>query len=120
MPESRHPSSCHCKEDGTWVVKGAFSNNGDEVFVSSVTDARTFARFSRLLDTNPNDWVLQRKFETVSVASDAGPLYPCVGVYTINGQAAGVYARASTGPITDYSALDVALLIAEDEIAEQR
>jgi len=63
--------------------------------------------------------VRQRRFETVPIHSQAGPLYPCVGVYTINGRAAGIYARAGTRPVTDYSALDVAILITEDEIAEE-
>jgi hypothetical protein len=31
----------------------------------------------------------------------------------------GIYARAGMKPIIDYSALDVALLVAEGEIAEQ-
>ena len=35
----------------------------------------------------------------------------CIGVYTINGRAAGAYARAGTRPMVDYTASDVALFI---------
>jgi glutathionylspermidine synthase len=119
MPESQHPSSCNYEEDGSWVAKGAYSNNGDEVFVVETADVTTWAKISRLVRRNPNAWVLQRRFETVPVHSNAGALYPCIGVYTINGRAAGVYARANVRPTIDYSAFDVALLIAEDERAEQ-
>ena len=119
MPESQDPSNGNYEDDGSWVIKGSYSNNGDEVFVNEVMDVRTVAKISKLVKKNPKAWVLQRRFEIVPIDSDAGPLYPCVGVYTINGRAAGVYARAGARPIIDYSALDVALLIAEDEIAEQ-
>jgi len=120
MPESQDPSKCNHQDDGGWVIKGAYANNGDEVFMAGIADVRVWGKISRLAKRRPNAWVLQRRFEAVPVHSDAGPLYPCIGVYTINGRAAGVYARAGVRPIIDYSALDVALLIAEDEIAEQR
>jgi len=119
MPESQDPSNRNYEDDGSWVIKGAYSNNGDEVFVNEVADVRTLAKISKLVKKNPKAWVRQRRFETVPIHSQAGPLYPCVGVYTINGRAAGIYARAGTRPVTDYSALDVAILITEDEIAEE-
>lgn len=119
MPESQDPSDPNYEDHGSWVLKGAYSNNGDEVFVNEAMDVRTSAKIFKLVKKNRKAWVRQRRFETVPVDSQAGPLYPCVGVYTINGRAVGIYARAGMKPIIDYSALDVALLVAEGEIAEQ-
>jgi hypothetical protein len=38
-----------------------------------------------------------------------------VGVYTVNGRAAGAYARLSEKPLIDFAAIDVALLIEEND-----
>ena len=45
-------------------------------------------------------------------------MYPCVGVYTIDGRAAGAYVRLSHRPIVDYRAIDAALLIEPDGFEE--
>jgi hypothetical protein len=37
-------------------------------------------------------------------------MYPCLGVYTIDGRAAGIYGRLSARPLVDYAAVDVAVL----------
>jgi len=38
-----------------------------------------------------------------------------VGVYTVNGEAAGAYARLSEKPVIDYAAVDIPLLIDQNE-----
>jgi hypothetical protein len=38
-------------------------------------------------------------------------------VYTINGHCEGAYVRLSRGAVTDYRAIEAALLIADDEEA---
>ena len=68
----------------------------------------------RSVESHPERWVLQRRFVPAPIASHLGPVYPCIGVYTINGRASGVYARASVRRVTDYAAMDVALLIDEE------
>ncbi|MGA2232614.1 MAG: hypothetical protein ABSH22_17085, partial [Tepidisphaeraceae bacterium] len=60
---------------------------------------------------SPSRWIAQRRFQTLPLDTPAGPVYPCVGVYTINGQAAGAYARYSPRAVIDYAAVDVAVLI---------
>jgi hypothetical protein len=69
-------------------------------------------RLSILL--SPAKWVAQRRFESVPVFTPDGPRHVCVGVYTINGCAAGAYGRISEKPLIDFAAVDVAMLI-EDE-----
>ena len=39
----------------------------------------------------------------------------CVGIYTVNGRAAGAYARLSEKPVIDFAAVDVALLLEDNE-----
>jgi hypothetical protein len=38
-------------------------------------------------------------------------IFPCLGVYTVNGKAVGIYGRYSPRPLIDYAAVDVAVLI---------
>ena len=59
-------------------------------------------------------WVAQRRFEACPIESPAGPIYPCIGVYTVNGCPKGIYGRFSYTPVIDFAAVDVAVLIADD------
>ncbi len=59
----------------------------------------------------PHRWVAQRCFQPVALETPTGPMYPCIGVYTVNGKAAGVYARVAPRPVIDFVAIDVALLV---------
>ena len=40
-----------------------------------------------------------------------GPQFPCIGVYTIDGAAAGIYGRLAPKPLIDGTARDVAVLV---------
>src|SRR5438552_3857894 len=58
-----------------------------------------------------SSWVAQRRFDTLPVETSMGAMYPCVGVYTLNGRACGAYARLARTEVVDFSAVDVALLV---------
>ena len=57
----------------------------------------------------------QRRFESMPIPTPLGPRHVCVGVYTVNGKAAGAYVRLSEKPLIDFCATDVALLIEPNE-----
>ena len=52
----------------------------------------------------------QRRFEAVALEHDGEVLYPCLGVYVIDGQAAGIYGRVARRPLIDARSRDVAVL----------
>ena len=83
---------------------------GEGVLVPGVPsrDARAIRRSARWW---PGEWVAQRKFWSVPVASPAGPLHVCLGVYVVDGKAAGMYARASGRAVIDQGAMEVPVLI---------
>ncbi len=119
LPECRDPRE-GCREIGDeWVLKAAFSNTGDDVHLRETTDGEAWGKLLRSVESHPERWILQRRFVPAPISSRLGPVYPCIGVYTINGRAAGVYARASFRRVTDYAAMDVALLIDEETDAKQ-
>ena len=119
LPECRDPRHRDWETEDQWVVKAAFSNNGDDVYLREAFEHEAWIRFCRSVEKRPEGWVVQRRFETVPIASESGAIYPCIGVYTVNGQSAGVYARASVKRVTDYGAMDVALLIDEETDVQQ-
>jgi glutathionylspermidine synthase len=120
LPESCDPRDgrWQCNNDGSWVLKEVFCNTGDSVHMRETADPRSWAALKRAALKHPDRWVVQRKFETCPVPSSSGSVYPCIGVYTINGQVAGAYTRASLQPVIDYNAMDVALLVSEEESHE--
>ena len=94
-----------------WLLKAALSNTGDDVILPGLAGrARRLAAFvqSRLW---PSHWVAQRRFEATPLRTTVGLAYPCLGVYTVNGAAAGVYGRLAPRPLIDFAAVDVAVLV---------
>jgi hypothetical protein len=54
--------------------------------------------------------VAQRRFDAVPLEIDGARSYPCVGVFTIDGRAAGAYGRLAQRPLIDWHAQDVAVM----------
>jgi hypothetical protein len=113
LPETRDPRDAPWRRDDGWLLKTAFCNTGDTVAARDLVSPRRWRAACRGAFFKPGKWVAQRRFETVPVATFAGDVHPCVGVYTVNGRACGAYTRVSSGAVIDYRAVDVALLIDE-------
>ena len=114
LPRTVDPRYANWHSDNQWVLKAAFSNNGDETAVRPMAGAQ-WRRFCRAVTWRPGAWVAQRRFETIPIHTPLGSMLPCMGVYTIDGVAAGIYGRLSRGAVTDYSAIDVAVLVEPEE-----
>jgi len=111
LPECRDPQSIGRADRGEWVLKGAFSNTGDSVMIGNEMTAQAWDAALRVARRQPYGWVAQRRFETTPLDSANGRLYPCIGVFAINGKAAGAYVRLSPQQLTDGLALEAPLLI---------
>jgi glutathionylspermidine synthase len=111
LPETRDPRHAPWRTDDAWLIKSAYSNTGDTVTVRALVDTRRWRHAARSARFFPSDWVAQKRFDTLPLETPRGPLYPCVGVYVIDGRAAGVYTRASPTPVIDYTATDIPLLL---------
>jgi hypothetical protein len=111
LPETRDPRDAPWQRDAGWLVKSALCNTGDDVAVRALLDDRQWARACREARRRPGEWVAQRRFDAVPLDSPAGPVFPCVGVYTIDGVVAGAYTRYAPRPLIDFAAVDVPLLV---------
>jgi glutathionylspermidine synthase len=111
LPESRDPRRVRWTTDENWILKSAHSNNGDSVLHAAWPDRAALQKARWDIRFFPNHWIAQRRFSIVPIATPAGAMYPCIGIYTVDGRGVGIYARISPKPIIDYSAIDVAVLI---------
>ena len=111
LPESRDPRDANWAAGDEWLLKAAFCNNGDTVALFDNLSPDQWMQVSRRVRKEPGAWVAQRRFEPIPVETPIGPMNPCIGVYTVDGRAAGIYGRMSPGPVIDYAAIDVAVLV---------
>jgi glutathionylspermidine synthase len=114
LPESRSPRG-HDWRDPEWVIKPALGYEGFNVGVPGATPADTWAELRRKATRDPANWLVQRRFESVPLATPEGPQYPSLGVYVIDGNFAGFYARVAPRPLIDDRAREMVVLIERGE-----
>jgi hypothetical protein len=81
-----------------------------------VTPAIQYSEIVRAARKRESLWIAQRRFETAPVPTADGDVFPCIGVYTVNGKMAGLYGRAAHTSLIDQDALDVAVLIRRENL----
>lgn len=112
LPETRPPTEIPNGESDAWVLKPALGRVGEDVMVPGL-GSRTQERRLRLsARLRPGHWIAQRRFSSVPIDTPDGPLHVCLGVYTIDGRMAGIYARAAPRPLIDHRAMDLPVVIA--------
>lgn len=115
MPETTDPRRVKNLQAEDWVLKPIFGRAGDGIAMRGVTPEKKWAETCREARRASNSWIAQRRFQTLPVRSGSQDWYPCIGVYTVGGRAAGIYGRISKTPLTDETAKEVAVLISNKE-----
>lgn len=116
LPETRDVRASDL-DDPCWVVKPALGRLGDGIWIAGVTAPSERAATERDVRRHPEAWVAQRRFEAVPIDGPAGPIYPSIGVYTVDGRVCGAYGRAARRPLIDSAAVDCAVCIPKEEAA---
>ena len=107
------------QQNDSWLLKSALCNTGDTVAVRALMTEQQWHSTAHAVRRKPGAWIAQKKFAIRPLQSPAGVIFPCLGVYTVDGQAAGIYGRFSRTPVIDYRAVDAAVLIIPNERAGQ-
>ena len=115
LPETRDPRTVPWSRDESWLLKTALCNTGDTVSIRELVSPAQWLQTRLAAQFFPGIWVAQKRFESVPVSTPVGPRHVCIGVYTVNGRAAGAYARFSAKAVIDFAAVDAALLLEDDE-----
>jgi glutathionylspermidine synthase len=116
-PESRFPTEISPSSQNQWVFKPAFGVAGRGVAIAGVTRKLAFDGAAEVSRRHPMNWVAQRRFESVAVPTERGPGFVCLGIYTVDGSAAGAYARIKGKALIDNRALSIPVLIPERDLA---
>jgi len=112
LPETREPADAPWRNSDDWVIKPALGRVGEGVGMRDLTAPSEWRKISRSVFWHPLSWVAQRRFSATAAEVDGTPVYPCIGVYTVDGRVAGAYGRASARPLIDSHAEDAAVLVA--------
>jgi glutathionylspermidine synthase len=94
-----------------WVFKPVFGRVGEDVAIAGVTEQRAYKGIIRDVSRHPQNWIAQRRFDTVPLETGSGVQYPCLGVFTLDSRAVGAYGRIAAKPLIDHDAQDIAVLI---------
>jgi hypothetical protein len=111
LPPTYAPRDVDGPLDECWVLKPALGHEGKDVAVGGVTEPDEWRRVRRAALRNPGAWAAQRRFEAVPLATPEGPLNPCLGVYVIDGRAAGAYGRVAPRPLIDDRSREIVVLV---------
>jgi len=97
--------------DDSWVLKPAFGRVGEGIGIRGITPSGDFQKIAQEAHRHPQKWVAQKRFDILPLATESGEKFPCIGVFTIAGRAAGFYGRVSDNPIITQHAQDAAVLL---------
>jgi glutathionylspermidine synthase len=111
LPETRDASEHHGLRDDAWVLKPVFGRVGEGIGIRGVTPPGDLQKIIQEANRRPQQWVAQKRFAILPLNTESGEKYPCIGVFTINGKAAGFYGRIADTPIITQYAQDVAVLV---------
>jgi len=114
LPETQCPSAA-LNLSAEWVLKPAFGRVGEDVGIRGVTQPAEYERILASARKRAERWVAQRRFHVMPVETEDGDVFPCIGVYTVNGIYGGLYGRAARTPLVNETAFDVAVLIQDQE-----
>lgn len=109
-PETREWSES-LADSPEWVCKPSFGRVGDGLGLHGATEPREWRDIVRARRQRPPEWIAQRRFNSLPLETPAGPRHVCLGLYVIDGQAAGIYGRIAARPLIDHLAQDVAVLV---------
>jgi glutathionylspermidine synthase len=114
LPETVCPGDLGELDSDDWVLKPAFGRVGEDVGIRGVSPPDAYRVILDAARRRPEPWVAQRRFSIAPLATSMGAVFPCIGVYTVNGKAAGLYGRVAASPLIDHNAQDAAVLLRAD------
>jgi glutathionylspermidine synthase len=116
LPETRSPDEIPISSQSEWVFKPAYGVTGKGIAIAGVTPKPAFKAAADRARRHPEQWVAQRRFESVAVPTERGPGHICLGIYTVDGVAAGAWARIKGTPFIDRRSLSIPVLIPERDL----
>jgi glutathionylspermidine synthase len=111
LPPTAEPPRLPWRLPSDWVLKPALGRVGEGITLPEAMPAKARRRAAWDAARYRRQWVAQRRFASRPAPTANGERHVCVGVFTVNGRAAGFYGRMSARPRIDEQAQDVAVLV---------
>jgi glutathionylspermidine synthase len=112
LPDTQSPREVRWRGSDEWVLKPVLGRAGDGIGVAGVTASREMRTITRQVRWWPRAWIAQRRFDVVPLDVGGQTVFPCLGVYTLDGRVIGAYGRVASRPLIDANAADAAVLAA--------
>lgn len=104
-----------------YIYKPAHGRVGEGVAIQEACSADEYRAILGDVKKHPKKYLAQKQFSSKPLFSEANvPFHVCLGVYSVEGKAAGYYARISKTPRIDSNAADIPVLIEGRENDGQR
>ncbi len=116
LPETTDPRKVKWRNNQQWILKPAFGRVGGNISIPEAINLKEQTMIYRMATFFPNQWVAQRRFISLPLHSNSGDRHLCIGVFTVNGNAAGFYGRLGTVPRIDERAQDIAVLVERKDV----
>lgn len=120
LPQTCDPREVDWRKSDDWVLKPALGRVGEWIGIRGVTADKEWREIARHAARHPGFWAAQRRFQAVPAVGGNESLYPCVGVFVVDGKACGLYGRAAPVPLIDSHAQEIAVLIGSDVSADRK
>ena len=112
LPETRDPRDAPWRTSAEWILKPALGRVGEGIGMAEAIGAGEMRRIARSARWWPGQWIAQRRFRVVPMRAGGREVYPCLGVYALDGRVVGAYGRLGGVPLIDARAADAAVLAA--------
>ena len=100
------------RKENNWIFKPAYGRVGDGITITGALEDKEERRIKTAVRHQRKYWLQQQRFESQTLAGiNDERFHLCLGVYSVDGQAAGFYGRISEYPRIDERAQDIAVLI---------
>ncbi|MCL1914280.1 MAG: glutathionylspermidine synthase family protein [Eubacteriaceae bacterium] len=100
------------KDKDGFIFKPAFGRVGEGISIAEACSEDEYEKIIKDVRKNPGKYLAQKKFDSMPLVGENGAsFHVCLGSYTVDGQAAGYYARINRTPRIDSNAADIPVLI---------
>ncbi len=104
------------KREG-FIYKPACGRVGEDITIKEACRDDEYEKIMKDVKKHPKNYVAQKRFNSRALISDEKEsFHVCLGVYTVEGKAAGYYARISKTPRIDSTAADIPVLIEREQL----
>ncbi len=100
------------KNRNGFIYKPACGRVGEGITIKEACQEGEYGKIMKDIRKHPKRYLAQKRFNSLPLITDEGETFHvCLGSYTVDGKAAGYYARINRTPRIDSNAADIPVLI---------